>query len=244
MTQPRDIDLQNWLDRIAFHPANDERKQLGHELARSLVANMGVMLYGLLPAGQDKSLAFTHLKEVLMWANSALAVGGGPAEDIGLNDLKTLLANDPMADPRQLADLGVTWRTDPRIEQYKAEQRGETAQFDAGERHEDSFTAEVAGQRPLPDDFTVASDDEGHYDATVATDDPEVTVNVNSSVDSQRVQIGVTSTRERVQACLDEQAAGGPAFTGFYAGFTTSDALSAFLAETASAGEVAFGQRP
>jgi hypothetical protein len=113
MTGPaRDIDLDGWLDGIAFHPANSERKQLAHEAARQTVAEVGRLLHGLLPAGRDKSLAFTALEDVLMRASRALAISAGPRDDLDDDTLRRLAAHGPL-------------EADPRVEQYKAEQRGE-----------------------------------------------------------------------------------------------------------------------
>lgn len=109
---PRDLDLEQWLDGIGFKMANTQRKQLGHEAARQLVADLGRTLHGLLPAGRDKSLAFTALEDVLMRANRALALGEGPRDDLHDWELERLALNGPLEE-------------DPRITAYKAEQRGE-----------------------------------------------------------------------------------------------------------------------
>lgn len=126
---PRDIDLKAWLDGFAFHPANTRAKQLGHAIVRQLVANMAGILHALLPPGREKSIVFTHLELVLMYANKALAVGGGP---------RPLFTDDEGEELRQqtevLASLiregrvfGAEMQQDPRIEEYEAEQRGEPA---------------------------------------------------------------------------------------------------------------------
>lgn len=111
MPKPFDIDVDQWLDGIGFHPANSEAKQLAHQAARNLIAQLGLSLYQLLPAGRDKSLAFTHLEDVLMRANRALAVAGGPKDGAVTDDLRRV-ANASYAP------------SDARIEQYKAEQLG------------------------------------------------------------------------------------------------------------------------
>lgn len=204
---PRDVDLPQWLDGIGFKPANTERKQLGHEVARQIVGEFGGLLHSLLPAGRDKSLAFTLLEDVLMRANRALALGDGPPERLTVEFL------------RDQARQGVQLPQDPRIEKYKAEQRGEPV------------------QEPLPDDFGAHQ-----YDSTVTTDDPEIKVDIHSSTTSGRVQLGVLCTNpQRVEdqfiASGNDQ---GVTFDGFYAGFTASDQLSAFLRELDAAGKVAF----
>lgn len=221
MTQPRDIDLAEWLDGIGFKPANTEAKQLGHEAARQTVAWLGRSLHGLLPPGRDKSLVFTALEDVLMRSNRALALGGGPNEHNSADDLRRAIEG-----LSALAEgYALPLPEDPRIEQYKAEQRGE-----------------APGQEPLPDDFQMQG--EQSYDATVSTDDAEIKIELSGSATSRRVQLGVTSTPERVKVCQDDASRGeGPKFTGFYAGFTAPDHLSAFLREVAAAGQVAFGDQ-
>jgi hypothetical protein len=109
---PRDVNLDEWLDGIGFKPADTERKQLGHEAARQTIAEVGRLLHGLLPAGRVKSLVFTDLERVLHRANQALAVGGGPHEWIDDDTLRRLAAHGPLV-------------ADPRVEEYKAGQRGE-----------------------------------------------------------------------------------------------------------------------
>lgn len=110
---PRDVDLDGWLDGIGFHPADTVAKQVGHAAAREFIANLGVMLHQLLPAGRDKSIVFTLLEDMLMRSNRALALGGGPAEqdDSYIEELKAQVAASPVGLPRD--------------HRYEAEQRGE-----------------------------------------------------------------------------------------------------------------------
>jgi hypothetical protein len=111
---PRDVDLSDWLNAAAFHPADTALKQLGHEALRRLIAELGVTLHQLLPASREKSLAFTQLELVRLYANMALAVHGGPNEHVTILDLQRLLGH-----------VQVDMPSDPRIEEYKAAQRGE-----------------------------------------------------------------------------------------------------------------------
>lgn len=113
--KPRDVDLEDWLDGIGFHPANTKAKQVGHQAAREFVANLGVMLHELLPAGRDKAMTFTALEDVLMRANRALALGGGPADQS--DEFIAVLAAQVAASP-----IGL-----PRDHRYEAEQRGDAA---------------------------------------------------------------------------------------------------------------------
>jgi hypothetical protein len=239
-TPARDVDLADWLDGIGFHPADTRRKQVAHEAARQRVADLGEDLHRFLPPGRDKSIVFTLLEDVLMRANRALAVGGGPTDVETDVQLEAYAQNGPLT-------------PDPRIEQYKAEQRG-AAQPDTSAP---SFRWSDGTTRPYAEtEINKAQDEiEGvraeqfprwdnlaqNYDATVTTDDAEIKLEVTSSAASRRVQIGVTSTPERVKMCQDDASRGeGPKFTGFYAGFTQPDHLAAFLREVSAAGEVAF----
>ncbi len=88
MTEPRDIDLAEWLDGTAHHPPANAATVLAHQAARTLVAELGTSLFQLLPAGRDKRLAFTALEDVLMRANRAIALGGGPKDGAFSDDLR------------------------------------------------------------------------------------------------------------------------------------------------------------
>lgn len=117
---PRDVDLDAWRNGMGFHPANTITKQLGHESTRRIVGVLGEYMHNVLPAGRDKAMVFTLLEDVLMRANRALAVGGGPREDISEDDLRQGLAH--------LDQLGVGLvPEDPRIKLYKAAQLDEPA---------------------------------------------------------------------------------------------------------------------
>lgn len=111
---PRDIDLAGWLDSIGFKPANTEAKQLGHEVVRGLIGQLGHDLWRILPPGADKSHVFRVLRDALMWSNATLAVGGGPKESVTVEELHAMLRS-------QVVDIP----DDPRIDAYKAEQRGQ-----------------------------------------------------------------------------------------------------------------------
>lgn len=125
--QPRDISLTDWLDGVGFHPADTELKQRAHELARLMTATYATHMHNLLPAGRDKSLVFTHLEDVLVRANRAIALGKGPRPGVELEPnegragLRTMVAEFKQI----LADLDARVPYDPRIAQYEATQRGE-----------------------------------------------------------------------------------------------------------------------
>lgn len=121
MTAPRDVDLREWLNGVGFHPADTERKQLGHEAARLAVACLAHTLHQLLPPGHDKSIVFTLLEDVLTRSNRALANGKGPAEDGFTDDeLRGMVAEAKEALALAVADAALP--EDPRIGEYKADQ--------------------------------------------------------------------------------------------------------------------------
>jgi hypothetical protein len=125
--QPRDIDLNAWLDGVGFHPADTGLKQRAHELARLMVATFATHMHQLLPPGRDKNLLFTLMEDVLMRANRALALGGGPRPPARLEGEGGLVKL--VADFKQILEqLGGAMPTDPRIGEYEAQQRGETTE--------------------------------------------------------------------------------------------------------------------
>jgi hypothetical protein len=64
---PEDID-----NRFRFHPASPEKAKK-HEFVRDLCKMTAHDLNDRLPEGREKSLAITHLEEVMYWANAAIA---------------------------------------------------------------------------------------------------------------------------------------------------------------------------
>lgn len=108
-----DVALDGWLNLAAFHPADTARKQLGHEAVRQLVAQLGTSLHSFVPPSPQKSLAFSGLSYVLMLCNQSLATNGGPTDQLDNEELSRLASAGPL-------------KPDPRVEAYKAQQRGET----------------------------------------------------------------------------------------------------------------------
>ena len=121
----RDVDLKAWLDGFAFHPANSKTKQLGHNILRQLVANLAGLLHAMIPPSREKSLVFTHLELVLMYANKALAVSGGPRPVVSADEAEELDYLTQMNDAlmQEGAALGTVLSQDPRIKEYEASQR-------------------------------------------------------------------------------------------------------------------------
>lgn len=67
-------DLDN---RFRFHPANPETGQR-HGVIRDACRDFAEFLNAQIPDGREKALAITHLEEVMMWANAAIARNPGP----------------------------------------------------------------------------------------------------------------------------------------------------------------------
>lgn len=63
-------DLQN---RFAFHPAATAEKKNDHSSVRQHCLDLALFLNDSLPDGREKSLAVTHLEEVMLWSNAAIA---------------------------------------------------------------------------------------------------------------------------------------------------------------------------
>lgn len=63
-------DLTN---RFSFHPANSDEKRQAHEDVRAMCLSLAHELNDRVPEGREKSLAITHLEEVMFWSNAAIA---------------------------------------------------------------------------------------------------------------------------------------------------------------------------
>jgi hypothetical protein len=67
---PIDVDM-----RFDYHPPVAPGVRELHEAARADAKKLATLWAATLPEGREKSLAFTHLEEALMWANAAIARG-------------------------------------------------------------------------------------------------------------------------------------------------------------------------
>lgn len=60
-------------NRFAFHPAATRERRAAHSTVRYRCYHLAVFLNENLPDGREKSLAITHLEEVMFWGNAGLA---------------------------------------------------------------------------------------------------------------------------------------------------------------------------
>lgn len=67
------MDARDIENRFAFHAATTEEKADAHTSVRRNCRKLADILNDKLPEGREKSLAITHLEEVMMWGNAALA---------------------------------------------------------------------------------------------------------------------------------------------------------------------------
>lgn len=75
------MDVQDLEHRFAFHPATTEEKRDAHTSVRQHCLALALFLNSKLPEGREKSLAITHLEEVMLWGNAALARQGKGDDD-------------------------------------------------------------------------------------------------------------------------------------------------------------------
>jgi hypothetical protein len=67
------MDANDIENRFTYHPPATSEQVERHELVREMCGHLAHSLNTLLPDGREKSLAITHLEEVMMWGNAALA---------------------------------------------------------------------------------------------------------------------------------------------------------------------------
>lgn len=66
------MEIEDLTNRFSYHPPSKDRVLL-HESIRENGQVLALILNEQLPESREKSLAITHLEEVVMWANAALA---------------------------------------------------------------------------------------------------------------------------------------------------------------------------
>lgn len=67
------MDTNELQNRFAYHAPKEPRIAEAHKSVRDKCGELAHELNGLVPEGREKSLAMTHLEEVMFWANSAIA---------------------------------------------------------------------------------------------------------------------------------------------------------------------------
>lgn len=214
MTSPaRDVPLADWLDGVAHHAPTTNATVLAHTVVRRLVADLGTTLFQILPPGRDKILVFTALEDVLMRANRAVAISGGPAPHVTEEDLDGLLADKgPVgtgAQERAERSTGVTGDGPEAAQVHAAALSGAAL----GEDYTDAYTAVLEGE--------------------VETYETRL-----SAVDGH-VQVGVVCTDEVAM----EQAIDEDTFKGFFADYADRDAVEELAASLLTAANRAFGPK-
>lgn len=67
------MDVRDLENRFAFHPATDNEKINSHTSVRIHCLELAMFINKKVPEGREKSLAITHLEDVMMWANADIA---------------------------------------------------------------------------------------------------------------------------------------------------------------------------
>jgi hypothetical protein len=65
--EPSDIET-----RFTYHPPTEGQPEK-YETIRGAAKSFALTLNDLVPDGREKSLAITHLEDVVMWANAGIA---------------------------------------------------------------------------------------------------------------------------------------------------------------------------
>jgi len=60
-------------NRFSFHAATTEEKKMEHTSVRNACWELAKFVNAKVPEGREKSLAITHLEEVMFWANAGIA---------------------------------------------------------------------------------------------------------------------------------------------------------------------------
>lgn len=71
-----DITYEDVDDKMSHHPPADNVAADAHDTARKLAIAHAKATLDLLPTCPEKSVAFTKMREALMWVNAAIAVHG------------------------------------------------------------------------------------------------------------------------------------------------------------------------
>lgn len=66
------MDTTDLINRFEYHKPDAEKAET-HAAIRERCLMLAEQLNECLPEGREKSLAITHLEEVMMWSNAAIA---------------------------------------------------------------------------------------------------------------------------------------------------------------------------
>jgi hypothetical protein len=67
------MDLKDLANRFSYHKPGTGEVIQDHSRIRTECFVLATSLNDMLPESREKSLAITHLEEVMMWANAAIA---------------------------------------------------------------------------------------------------------------------------------------------------------------------------
>lgn len=74
------MDTTDLMSRFTYHPPFSEGQTKRYEMIREVARNYALLLNDSCPESREKSLAITHLEEVVFWANAAIARHENPPE--------------------------------------------------------------------------------------------------------------------------------------------------------------------
>lgn len=70
---PRPLSRDDLLNRFAYHQPHTPARAETHDIVRGECFSLAKRLVALCPPGRELSLAITHLEDVMMWSNAAIA---------------------------------------------------------------------------------------------------------------------------------------------------------------------------
>lgn len=68
-----DEDLERLRKIFTDHPVKNKTTSNSHSKIREACLDLAITISYLVPPGRERSLALTHLEEVMMWANAGIA---------------------------------------------------------------------------------------------------------------------------------------------------------------------------
>ncbi|HEY0769778.1 MAG TPA: hypothetical protein VGD31_05545 [Sphingobacteriaceae bacterium] len=70
------MDIKDLENRFKFHPAKNDKTAEEHSRIRYSCLDLAKIVNDTVPESREKSLAITHLEQVMMWANAGIARHG------------------------------------------------------------------------------------------------------------------------------------------------------------------------